>query len=104
MVPLFLLTLDLLNLPLDAYHHSISRQYGLSVQGWGSWFWDQVKGVIIGLILGTILLWLMIFIFRKSPKLWWFSFWLTATALCLLAFFILPLLFHPLFNNFKPHD
>jgi STE24 endopeptidase len=104
MVPLFLLTLDLLNLPLDAYHHSISRQYGLSVQGWGSWFWDQVKGEIIGLILGTILLWLMILIIRKSPKRWWFYFWLTACALGLLVFFIQPLVIDPLFNKFEPLD
>src|SRR5260370_8182997 len=38
MVTLFLLTLDLLNLPLDAYHRSIIRQYELSAQGSGSWF------------------------------------------------------------------
>src|SRR5215831_13113748 len=40
-VPLLLLTIDVLSLPLDAYQQSISRRYGLSVQGWGSWFWDQ---------------------------------------------------------------
>jgi STE24 endopeptidase len=43
-VPLLILTLTVLGLPLDAYQQSISRQYGLSVQGWGSWFGDVLKG------------------------------------------------------------
>ena len=104
MVPLFLLTLDLLGLPLDAYQHSISRRYGLSVQGWGSWFGDQVKGEIIGLILGTILLWLMIFIIRKSPKRWWFYFWLIALPILGFVFVISPIVIDPLFNKFEPLD
>jgi STE24 endopeptidase len=35
-VPLFMLTLTVLGLPMDAYQQHISREYGLSVQGWGS--------------------------------------------------------------------
>jgi STE24 endopeptidase len=101
-VPLFLLTTDLLGLPLDAYQHSVSRQYGLSVQGWGSWFGDQLKGEAIGLILGTILLWLMIFIIRKSPRRWWFYFWFPAYALFFLLIYASPLIIDPLFNKFEP--
>jgi hypothetical protein len=33
--PLLLLTIDVLTLPADLYDQSISRKYGLSVQGWG---------------------------------------------------------------------
>ena len=42
-VPLLMLTITVLGLPMDAYQQSISRQYGLSVQGWGSWFGDVPK-------------------------------------------------------------
>src|SRR5262249_49837587 len=42
-VPLLLLTLSALHLPLSAYYHHISLQYGLSVQGWSSWFGDVLK-------------------------------------------------------------
>ena len=104
MVPLLLLTIDLLSLPLDAYQHSISRQYGLSVQGWGSWFWDQAKGEMIGLILGTILLWLMILIIRKSPKRWWLYFWLIAMPILGFVIVISPVVIDPLFNKFEPLD
>jgi Zn-dependent protease with chaperone function len=104
MVPLLLLTIDLLGLPLDAYSQSISRQYGLSVQGWGSWFWDQAKGEMIGLILGTILLWLMILIIRKSPRRWWFYFWLIALPILGFVIVISPVVIDPLFNKFEPLD
>src|SRR5215469_15123054 len=103
-VPLVLFTIDVLSLPLDAYQQSISRQYGLSVQGWGSWFWDQAKGEMIGLILGTILLWLMILIIRKSPKRWWFYFWLIALPILGFVIVISPVVIDPLFNKFEPLD
>jgi Zn-dependent protease with chaperone function len=103
-VPLFLLTTSLLNLPLDAYQHSISRQYGLSVQGWGSWFGDAGKGFLVAAILGTILLWLMIVIIRKSPRRWWFYFWLIAQPILVLAFIAEPLIIDPLFFKFEPLD
>ncbi len=76
--PLFVLTLSILDLPLDAYQQSISLQYGLSVQGWGSWFGDFLKGQLILIIIATPALFLLIWFIRKSPRRWWFYFWLIA--------------------------
>jgi STE24 endopeptidase len=103
-VPLFLLTTDLLDLPLGAYQHSVSRQYGLSVQGWGSWFRDQLIGEALAFVLGTILLWLMIIIIRKSPRRWWFYFWFPAYAIFVLVMYGAPWIIDPLFNDFVPLD
>src|SRR3954463_2742456 len=44
-VPLFLVTIGVLDLPPDIYSHHLSRSYGLSVQGWGSWFGDWAKSM-----------------------------------------------------------
>ncbi|HSM88157.1 MAG TPA: M48 family metallopeptidase [Candidatus Limnocylindrales bacterium] len=101
-VPLFLLTVSLLGLPLDMYSHKVGLDYGLSVQGWGSWFGDFAKGQAISLVLGTVLLWLMIFIIRKSPRRWWFYFWFPAYAMFFLLIYSAPLIFDPLFNKFEP--
>jgi Zn-dependent protease with chaperone function len=101
-VPLFLLTMDLLGLPLDVYEHAVSRQYGLSVQGWGSWFRDQAVGEALAWVLGTILLWLMIVIIRKSPRRWWFYFWFPAYAIFILVTYSSPWIIDPLFNDFVP--
>jgi len=103
-VPLFLLTIDLLDLPLSAYAHKVSRQYGLSVQSWGSWFRDQAIGEALALGLGTILLWLMIVIIRKSPRRWWFYFWFPVYAIFTLLMYGGPWVIDPLFNNFVPLD
>lgn len=101
-VPLFLLLTTVLNLPLDAYGHSISRQYGLSVQGWGSWFADAGKGFFVSAVIGVVVLWLMIFIIRKSPRRWWFYFWFPVYAISLLVVYGSPWVIDPLFNKFEP--
>jgi Zn-dependent protease with chaperone function len=103
-VPLFLLTIDLLDLPLSAYAHKVSRQYGLSVQSWGSWFKDQAIGEALALGLGTILLWLMIVIIRKSPRRWWFYFWFPVYAILTLLMYGGPWVIDPLFNDFVALD
>src|SRR5882672_7907033 len=64
-VPLLMLTLTLLGLPMDAYQQSISRQYGLSVQGWGSWFGDVLKGEAVSLIILTLAIWVVRSLIRK---------------------------------------
>src|SRR5256885_13218120 len=74
-IPLLLITIDLFGLPFDIYQHHIGLQYGLSIQKWGSWFADVIKGEAIGLVIATHLLWILIWIIRRSPRLWWFYFW-----------------------------
>jgi Zn-dependent protease with chaperone function len=103
-VPLLLLTIDILDLPLSAYQHSISLEYGLSVQRWGSWFADQMKGEALGLSLGIFFLWLLIFLIRISPRRWWFYAWLIALPFILLFVIIAPILIEPMFNKFEPLD
>jgi STE24 endopeptidase len=101
-VPLFLLTLTVLGLPLDAYQQNISLQYGLSVQSWGSWFGDVLKGQAVSLIVGTLLLWLLNFLIRKSPRRWWFYSWLIVMPILIFFVFIAPIVIDPLFNKFEP--
>src|ERR1700683_5204058 len=50
--PLLLLTLAVFTLPLDIYGEVVEKRYGISVQGWGSWSWDWIKGQLIGLVIG----------------------------------------------------
>ncbi|MGE0816159.1 MAG: M48 family metallopeptidase [Vicinamibacterales bacterium] len=100
--PLFLLTLDVLGLPLGVYGHHLDVTYGLSVQGWGSWFWDWTKGELISLVLGTLLVWGLYVLLRRSPTRWWFYGWLGLIPLILLLILIGPIYIAPLFNTFSP--
>src|SRR5262249_16533532 len=103
-VALLLITTTALQLPLDAYQHRISREYGLSVQGWGSWFGDLLKGMLVGLIIFTLAAWGMTTLIRKSPRRWWFYTWLCAVPFVIFLIFISPLVIDPLFNDFEPLD
>ena len=103
-VPLFLIVLNVVDWPLAAYSHKISLEYGLSVQRWGSWFGDLLKGLAISLVFFTLVLWLLIWLIRKSPARWWFYMWLISIPLVLFLFFITPLVIDPLFNKFEPLD
>jgi Zn-dependent protease with chaperone function len=100
--PLLLLTTAVLTLPADLYDQRISRQYGLSVQGWGSWGWDWTKEQLISFVVGIILIWLLYTVVRRSARGWWFYFWLFSLPILLLIFFISPLIIDPLFHKFEP--
>src|SRR5262249_31997842 len=60
------------------------------------------KAELISLIVGTILVWLLYMVVRRSPRRWWFYFWLITLPIGLLLFFIGPWVFDPLFHKFEP--
>lgn len=100
--PLLILTIDILELPPGMYQHWLSRSYGISIQGWPSWFWDWTKGEIISVIISTILIWILYAVMRKSSRRWWFYFWLVSLPIGLLLIFIQPVIIDPLFHKFEP--
>jgi STE24 endopeptidase len=103
-VALFLITTTALQLPLDAYQQSISRQYGLSVQGWGSWVGDVLKGMLVGYVFLTIVAWVIATLIRVSPRRWWLYSWAIVFVLVVFIVAISPVVIDPLFNKFEPLD
>ncbi|HLJ30014.1 MAG TPA: M48 family metallopeptidase [Candidatus Angelobacter sp.] len=101
-VPLLFLTLALAELPLRIYGHHIGLQYGLSVQGWGSWLADYGKGELLSIALFAIVLWIMQTVIRWSPGRWWFYSWLASLPIIIFLIYIAPLVIDPLFNKFEP--
>ena len=101
-VPLFLIVWQILELPVAAWGHHLSLVYDQSVQGWGSWFWDWCKGQIVGVLILTPLLWLLYRILAKSPRRWWFYFWLATLPFIVFVVFIAPVAIDPLFFHFEP--
>ena len=100
--PLLLLTIDVLTLPVDLFDQWISRKYGLSVQGWGSWTWDWAKAELVTFVIGIILIWLLFTVVRRSARRWWFYFWVFSLPILLFVFFISPWVIDPLFHKFEP--
>jgi Zn-dependent protease with chaperone function len=100
--PLLLLTIAILTSPLDIYSEWIEKRYGLSVQGWGSWGWDWVKAELISLVIGTVFIWLLYVVIRRSARRWWFYFWLITLPIGVFLFFLQPLVIDPMFHKFEP--
>ena len=98
----FFILLGLLSLPAAAGSHWLARYYGQSVQGWLSWFWDSIKGGVVGLILAIVLAWLFYGLVRRSPRRWWFYAWLGSLPILILLVFVEPLVLEPLFFRFTP--
>ena len=78
------------------------HQYGMSNQDMSGFMGDQVKGLILNLILGTIALVIVYAVVRKTPRTWWI--WGSLTGIVLLVFSIAigPTYLEPVFNKFYP--
>jgi len=100
--PLLLATIAILTLPLDLYGEWVEKQYGISVQGWGSWTWDWVKAQLISFVIATILIWLLYLVIRRSARRWWLYFWLISLPIGVFLVFLQPLVIDPLFHKFEP--
>lgn len=100
--PLLLLTIDVIELPISLYGHHLSLEYEQSIQGWGSWFWDWSKGELISFALAGFLIWILYGTMRRSPRRWWFRFWLAAVPIVVFLMFIAPVVIEPLFFKFEP--
>ena len=100
-VPPFLLLLFVLHLPLSILGHHISLRYGQSIQGWGSWFLDWGKAVLLDLVSETVVLAVVFLLIRRSRR-WWLWLWLLSLPMQVLVVFVLPLVIDPIFNHFEP--
>ena len=95
--PLLLLTIAVLQLPLDIYGHHISLAYGLSIEGWGAWTWDWAKGILVVCVLGIVLVWILYVIIRESPRRWWFYCGLISIPILVFLTLVEPLVLEPIF-------
>jgi STE24 endopeptidase len=99
--PVFLLLWSLFHLPLAILGHHISLAYGQSIQGWGSWFVDRIKALLLDLISGTVAFSVVFALIRKSRR-WWLWLWVISLPMEVVLVFVLPLVIDPMFNHFEP--
>ena len=99
----YLLLAFVLSFPLNVYEHFFrEHEYGLATQSFLAWFREQLVGLGITLIGGTIFFIVLYAVFRRAPKTWWI--WGTGVAVASSFFllFIAPVFIEPLFNTYKP--
>jgi len=92
-----------LGLPLSIYADFFrEHQYGLATQDFGGWFGDQLKGLLVSLIVGPFVIALLYAAVRRAGARWWI--WASGGAFVFLLFTVMlaPVFVSPLFNHYKP--
>ena len=92
-----------LSLPFDIYSgFTREHQYGLATQDFGGWFGDQLKGLMVSLILVPPVIALLYAAVRRAGDRWWM--WAGGGAFVLILFVLMlaPVFVDPLFNDYKP--
>jgi len=89
--------------PLSFYGgYIVEHKFSLSTQKFGHWLWEQLKGFLVGIVLGLVLMTIFYYLLWKQPILWWFYLWMFILAFSILLSRLAPVLIFPLFYKFKP--
>ena len=97
---LYLLVTSLLGAPFAIYQDWWrERQYGLSNLTLGGWLGEQLKGLLVGLLLGGLGVAILYAVVRRVGRSWWL--WGTAVAMALqvVGAVIAPVAIAPIFND-----
>lgn len=98
----YIVLTTLLTLPWSLYEgYFREHRYGLSNLSLGGWLGEQAKGLLVGLILGTLALVIIYAVIRRATRTWWL--WGAGVALVFVIFVatIAPVYISPLFNTYK---
>jgi len=94
---------EILSLPFGLYREfHLEKKFGFSNMTFGLWIKDQLKGLLITGILGSVLIFVASLFFVKAPNNWW---WILAAVMIGFTFImqiIYPKFIAPLFNKFEP--
>ena len=91
-----------LGIGLDYYGFSLERRFGLSTQKLRSWVWDEVKGFLVGLVLGGVVVEILYFTLRQWPQHWWMLAWALFMGLFIVLAQLAPVVLFPIFYKFEP--
>ena len=92
----------ILGIGMDYYGFRLEHRYKLSNQRLRSWLWDEVKGFLLAVILGGMLVELLYFIIRQFPEHWWVLAWFGFLAVTVLLAQLAPVVLFPIFYKFEP--
>jgi STE24 endopeptidase len=93
----------LLGLPFDYYRTFVlEARHGFNRQTPGGFWLDRVKGLVLALVLGGLLLSMILWIMGALGERWWIYAWLAMSTFSILTAWLYPTFLAPLFNKFSP--
>lgn len=91
------------DLPLSWYRQfRLEQRFGFNRMTLGLWLADLGKGLALGLLIGTPLLWLVLSLMMHAGNRWWLWAWVVLVAFNFLMMVLFPTVIAPLFNRFTP--
>src|SRR5260370_29685033 len=103
-VLLLLAISKVLGIGLDYYGFRLERRFKLANQNLRAWIWDEVKGFLVALVLGSIVIELLYFTIRQWPQHWWMLAWALFMILFVILAQLAPVVLLPIFYKFEPLD
>src|SRR3954470_15882829 len=99
---MFLISAAVLSFPLGVYRDYVrEHQYGLSNLTFAAWMGEELKGLLVGLVLGGLAVVALYAVVRRLPRTWWIWGAVVSVSISALGTVIAPLLIVPLFNDPK---
>ena len=99
----YLLFVYALSFPLNLYENFFrEHQYGLATQSFAPWFREQLLGLALALVGGTLLVVVLYAVFRRAPRTWWLWGAIVMIIYSGTLVLIAPVYIEPLFNTYKP--
>ncbi|MCL6260707.1 M48 family metallopeptidase [Aquiflexum sp. TKW24L] len=94
---------DLMSLPFDYYHtFVIEEKFGFNKSTKKTYFSDKIKGYIISIAIGGILLGILLWLIHQMGKDFWWQFWIISAVFMVVVNMFYTAWFLPLFNKLTP--
>jgi STE24 endopeptidase len=99
----FMVVGGLIDLPFTLYQtFVIEERFGFNKMTWRLWLGDMVKSTVVGIIIGLPIAWLILWLMGAAGSTWWLWAWGVWMAFNLLLLLVYPTFIAPLFNKFQP--
>ncbi|MEO7335624.1 MAG: M48 family peptidase, partial [Caldimonas sp.] len=93
----------LIELPFELYGTFVVEQrFGFNRMTWRLYAIDAVKGIAVGLLIGTPIVALVLWLMGAAGATWWLWAWGAWMAFNVLILVLYPTVIAPLFNKFEP--
>ncbi|ORU93895.1 MAG: peptidase M48 [Cycloclasticus sp. symbiont of Bathymodiolus heckerae] len=94
-----------IELPVDIYQtFKIEQQFGFNRTTVGQFIKDQFLQIALMLIIGTPLLYALLYVMGQMGEYWWLYAWLLTVSFTFFMTWLVPTVIAPLFNKFTPLD
>jgi len=95
--------MTILDLPMSIYRtFKLEESFGFNKMTPKIFIMDMIKNGVVGLLIGTPLLVLVLWIMENSGSYWWLYVWATWLSFSVFMMWAYPAFIAPLFNKFRP--